>query len=81
MGWDETTQKARKAPRQQELFVEMSDTEQKIADALSKESKAMHIDELAIETTIPMHELSSILFEMEIKGIISSQPGNMFRLS
>ena len=81
MAWDEASLKAKQAPRQQELFIELTSDEQKIADTLSKEQNGIHIDEIVLATSIPMHRLSSILFEMEMKGIIRNLPGNSFTLT
>lgn len=78
MGWDEKTAKKRKQPKQQELFSELSEEEQKITNLLL--NGEMHIDMIAKESTIPVYQLFSILLELEMKNIIKILPGNMFKM-
>ncbi|NDV79018.1 DNA-processing protein DprA [Dysgonomonas sp. 511] len=80
MGWDKASAKQKKAPRQQDLFLVLTEEEQKIVDTLSK-TESLHIDQLARELGIPTYTLFSTLLEMEMKGIIKNLPGNLFCLS
>lgn len=42
--------------------------------------KEIHINELAMETDMPVHRLSSFLFELELNDIIKTLPGSMYTL-
>lgn len=41
----------------------------------------IHINQLAKETKIPVYQLSSLLFELEMENYIKTLPGGMYRLS
>ncbi|TVZ56163.1 DNA processing protein [Lutibacter sp. Hel_I_33_5] len=64
-------------PRQKELFVSLTEKEQKIYNYLQKTGKQI-LDIISLETTIPMCQLSSILLQMELKGVIKPLPGKVF---
>ena len=76
LNWD--LQKTSK-PIQKKLFVELNATEQKIHDQLHSKG-ALLLDELAIECAIPVFRLSSILVQMEMKGLLKPLPGKRFEL-
>lgn len=80
MGWDDQSEKKKKSPRQQDLFIVLSDEEQSIVDKLSQ-YESLHIDQLARELNIPAYELFSILLELEMKGSIKNMPGNLYALT
>jgi DNA processing protein len=68
-----------KQPIQQQLFVELNSTEQKIYDYLQQNGKQL-LDIIALECNIPLFQLSSILLQMELKGITKPLPGKMFEI-
>lgn len=80
MGWDNETEKKRKTPRQQELFINLTDEEQSIRDKI-QEKEPIHIDQLARELNLPAYQLFSTLLELEMKGVIKNQPGNLYTLN
>lgn len=43
--------------------------------------KEIHINELARLAEIPVYELSSILFDLEMEGVLKVLPGGMYRLT
>jgi DNA processing protein len=63
--------------KQQKLFVSLTEVEQKIYDYLFKNGKQL-LDVIALDCNIPTHQLSSILIQLELKGIIKPLPGKMF---
>lgn len=79
MNWDTATPKKGKAPRQQQLFLNLSEEEQRIIDKLT-DSGAMHIDQLAKDLSIPAFQLFSTLLELEIKQLIKALPGSIFEV-
>lgn len=76
MGW-EINQKS--TPIQTELFVQLTDEEQKIADIL-REGIELVIDMIAIRANMPVHKVSALLSNLEFAGIAQSLPGKSYRL-
>ncbi len=64
---------------QKQLFVELNPNEQNIYDYLLKNNKQT-LDVIAIECNIPLYQLSSILLQMELKGVTKPLPGKMFEI-
>lgn len=64
---------------QQQLFPNLIEDEQKVVQSLQKaDSKQINI--IAIDTGIPIGMLSSLLFTMEMKGVVKMMNGGMYRL-
>lgn len=64
---------------QKQLFISLTDEEQKIYDYLQKTGKEM-MDIIALECDFPIYRISSILLNMELKGVIRPLPGKMFEV-
>ena len=62
---------------QKQLFISLTDEEQIIYDYLQKTGKEM-MDIIALECDFPIYRISSILLNMELKGVIRPLPGKMF---
>ncbi|WP_156166979.1 DNA-processing protein DprA [Tenacibaculum mesophilum] len=67
------------APIQNKLFVDLNETEQKIHDYLKQNGKQL-LDVIALDCNLPTYQLSSILVQMELKGVIKPLPGKMFEV-
>ena len=81
MGWADDVQHQQQLSEgvQQELFAEYSEEEQRILRALSKDdSKQINI--LAVETNIPIGQLSSLLFSLEMKGAVQMLVGGKYKI-
>lgn len=76
LNWDVQTQPA---PVQQQLFIDLNENEQKIYDYLLENGKQL-LDVIARNCAIPVYQLSSMLLQMELKGIIKPLPGKMFEV-
>jgi len=74
MGWN---QQAKPQPAQKKLFENLSKDQLSIVHALPPD-KAMQIDVLAIQTSMPITKLNTALFHLEVKGLVRSLPGNMY---
>lgn len=59
------------------IFTSLSEEEQRILNRL-RESKLLHIDELALSLSVPLGKLSSILLRLEFEGLIRALPGKRF---
>jgi DNA processing protein len=68
-----------KKPIQKQLFIELNENEQKIYDYLQNNGKQI-LDVIALDCNIPLFKLSSILLQMELKGITKPLPGKMFEI-
>jgi DNA processing protein len=62
---------------QKQLFVSLDDDEQKIYDYLLQTGKQL-LDVIAIECDFPVYKISSILLNMELKGVVKPLPGKLF---
>lgn len=62
---------------QKQLFVMLDDEEQKIYDFLQKNGKK-EMDLVALECNFPIYRISSILLNMELKGVVRPLPGKYF---
>ena len=77
LNWD--VQKAATKTIQKQLFVQLNENEQKIYDFLYEKGKQV-LDVIAFECNISIVKLSSVLLQMELKGIIQPLPGKMFEI-
>lgn len=77
LGWDPPAKKPE--PMQKLLFTELNEVEQKVASLLGGSEK-IHIDLLAHSLDMPVRKVSSLLLELECKGMVLSLPGNHYRL-
>ena len=60
-------------------FMQLTEQERIIVEALQMESR-MEMNQLARKTAIPFSQLSSLLFDMEMKDLVCSAPGNTYFL-
>ena len=78
--WDCEANPAAVRPAAPELFPELSDEERRIAGSLEG-CDGKQINLITVETNIPMSRLMSVLFEMEMRGIVKSLNGARYRLN
>lgn len=76
LNWELET-KTSTQPVQKQLFVTLDYEEEKIYDYLQKNGKQL-LDIIALECDFPVYKLSSILLNMELKGVIRPLPGKLF---
>jgi DNA processing protein len=69
-----------KPPVQRTLFSALDETEKSVFELLSAESE-LNIDSICRSLSIPVFKLSSILLQMEFKGMVKCYPGNLYRIS
>ena len=62
---------------QKQLFVSLEKEEQKIYDYLQKSGKQL-LDVIALDCDFPIFRISSLLLNMELKGVIRPLPGKLF---
>jgi DNA processing protein len=78
MGWEKQSEKPKAI--QKNLFVELTDTEQKIVSIIS-EQKAIDIDSLCAKAELSMSKISGMLLNLEFSGVIKQLPGKRFELN
>ncbi|MGL4851162.1 MAG: DNA-processing protein DprA [Phocaeicola sp.] len=69
-----------KKPIQRELFPELTEEEKKVVTILQKEREGIQINTLVIESDIPIYKISGVLFELELKGVVRSLVGGIYKL-
>jgi DNA processing protein len=69
-----------KSEKQLALFRELSD-EEKVIITLMKKSNQSSIDDLAINSAMPVSKVSSLLLKLEFDGLLRSLPGKMYELN
>ena len=81
MGWqdDATLMRAKQQGIERSLFPELSTEEQLIVDILSK-TNDLQINLISVKSNIDITRLTSILFTLEMKGIIRTLAGGMYHL-
>ncbi len=60
------------------IFPELSKDEKMVYDYIKKENRSVYYDEIIINTKIQMSKLSSLLMNLELKGVIQAQAGNKY---
>lgn len=79
MGWGGGKPTCRHKTIQRQIFPDLSEEEQSVVSTLQS-SGDLHINNLVVETDIPVHKMNALLFEMEMKGIIRVLAGGMYQL-
>jgi DNA processing protein len=81
MGWqDETVRKRVLADGiERNLFPDLSQEEQKIVSTLQAVND-LQLSVLSVKTAIPIGQLTAILFQMEMKGVVKPLAGGMYHL-
>ena len=59
------------------MFVSLTEEEQKIYDYLQTKEKEL-MDVIALDCDFPIFKISSLLLNMELKGVIRPLPGKLF---
>lgn len=62
---------------QKELFPDLTDQEEKVYSRIRLKAQGVHISTLMTELNIPYPHLSTILFSLEMKGLIKQAPGSL----
>lgn len=81
MNWDNISllNKAKEKGIERELFPTLNDNEQQVVEALKKHNN-LQINMLLAQTNLSVGELSAVLFELEMKGIVRAMAGGSYHL-
>ncbi len=77
MNWNSSV---KKKPVQKQLFIQLSDDEQKIIDMLNTKD-SVHADELLYGTGISNSQLAATLLQLEMQDLIKAMPGKHYRIN
>ena len=75
MNWD-----INPAPSSRQLIMTDLNEDELLIYAVLTDHTQVHIDELSWKSQLPMHKISSVLLQMEFKGIVKVLPGKKFAL-
>ncbi len=81
MGWqnDQQLVEAQQSGIERQLFPDLSPDEQTIVSSLQQQND-QQINMLSVATNIPVYQLTAILFEMEMKGVVRTMAGGIYHL-
>lgn len=81
MGWqaDLQLQQAQATGIERQLFPDLTEEEQRIVTILS-EAGDLQQNMLAVKTNIPMGQLTALLFQLEMKGVVRALAGGCYHL-
>ncbi len=75
LGWE--LQETTKKPQQKQLFVELTEEEQKVLTYLQGKQKVL-LDTIALECSFPTFKVTTLLLNLELKGVVRPLPGKLF---
>lgn len=79
MGWNTVGQSVKPEAVQRNLFPELSEEEESVIRILTRQGD-LHINALVVEADIPVNRMTSLLFELEMKGVVKALVGGMYHL-
>lgn len=77
MNWQHAQQSTQ--PIQRQLFPELSPEEETICQIL-RHAESIGINQIVVASNLPFQEVSSLLFELELKGVVKPMVGGHYRL-
>jgi DNA processing protein len=77
MGWQKIS--AKPAAIQRNLFVDLTPEETLVANLLQQRGD-LHVNTLTVETNLPIHKVTSLLFGLEMKGVVKALVGGVYHL-
>jgi len=69
-----------KPPVQRTLFSDLDENEKNIYELITRDGE-LNIDSICRSLDMPVYKLSSLLLQMEFKGIVRCYPGNLYRIA
>lgn len=81
MGWEvDTVRKQVLADGiERQLFPDITPDEQKIVSLL-QQTNDLQLNILSVKTGIPIHSMTALLFQLEMKGVVKAMAGGMYHL-
>jgi len=81
MGWQDESQRQQALADgiERNLFPDLSPEEQRIVNLL-QETNDLQLNILSVKTSIPIGQLTALLFQLEMKGVVKPLAGGMYHL-
>ena len=79
MMWDNDITPGAARNVQRNLFVELTPDEQRVVDVL-RDKGDMQLNDLVLATAMPVNMLSTIMFGLEMSGVVRVMAGNVYQL-
>ncbi len=81
MGWmdDAALCEAKKRGIERQIFPDLTGEEQQVVDILEKNND-LQINVLTVKSAIPINKLTSLLFSLEMKGVVKTMAGGCYHL-
>jgi DNA processing protein len=81
MGWEVDTvrKQALAGGVERQLFPDITPDEQKIVSLL-QQTNDLQLNILSVKTGIPIHSMTALLFQLEMKGVVKAMAGGMYHL-
>lgn len=81
MGWDDENalQEAQSKGIERQLFPDLTDDERRIVELLKK-SNDLQVNIIGVKTNIPISQLIGLLFQLEMKGVVTPYAGGTYHL-
>ena len=79
MGWTHEEKLTKPEGIQRNLFLELTGEEEFVIRILTRQGD-LHINALVVETDIPINRMISLLFELEMKGVVKALVGGVYHL-
>lgn len=76
LGWEKTITQG----IQKQVFVNLSPIETEITQVLENNGCMLELDQLCYQLNLPLRKVIPTLLELELKGVIKSNPGKLFEL-
>ena len=77
MGWQTLSEKPEAVERQ--MFVDLTPEEQQVVSVLQQDND-LQLNILSVRANIPIGQLTALLFQMEMKGIVKALAGGTYHL-
>lgn len=78
MNWDVKTGRPKNVQRQ--LFVDLTPEEETVVAILGKHPDGLQVNTLVVDCNIAVNRMTTILFELEMKGVIRMLAGGVYKL-
>ena len=79
MGWQTDTERVKSAGMERQLFPDLTQEEQQIVSLL-QQTNDLQLNILSVKTNIPAGQLTALLFQLEMKGVIKPMAGGIYHL-
>lgn len=81
MNWEPQKKRKKKPSTQLQLFSELSPEEELLMKYLAQYPEGVQVNRMVVDTNIPVNRLMTILFELEMKGLVRTIAGGRYMLA